>query len=70
MQREFDTASPADPVESIFARLQECDCRSMPVTQDGRVLGLVTAENVGEFLLVQAALRGERPGKMAERIAE
>ena len=70
MLRKFETAAPLEPAEEAFARLQECDCRSMPVVQNGQVLGLVTAENVGEFLMIQAALRGERPGKMAKRLTK
>ncbi len=60
MQREFHTASPFDMAEGILARLQECNCHSLPVVQNGRVVGLLTAENLGEFLMIQGALRGEK----------
>jgi CBS domain-containing protein len=60
-QREFHTASPFDMAEGILARLQECNCHSLPVVQNGRLVGLLTAENLGEFLMIQGALKGEKP---------
>ncbi|MBI5384046.1 MAG: site-2 protease family protein [Verrucomicrobia bacterium] len=69
MRREFETADPAEMTDTVFARLQECECRSLPVVQHGQVVGIITSENVGEFLMVQAALRGERPAKIAEELA-
>ena len=69
MQRVFETADPSEMAEAVFARLQACDCHSMPVVQAQQVVGIVTAENVGEFLIIQAALRGERPAKMAADLA-
>ena len=69
MRRQFDQAAPTESAQTVFDRLQEGDCHSMPVVEDGQVLGLATVENLGEFLLIQAALRGERPGKMAASLA-
>ncbi len=60
MQRQFQTADPSDMAENVFARLQECKCHSLPVVQEGQLVGIVTAENVGEFLMIQAALRAAR----------
>jgi Zn-dependent protease/predicted transcriptional regulator len=57
MEREFETADPADMLEHAFGRLQTCNCRAIPVVRDGRVLGILTSENVGEFMMVQSALR-------------
>jgi len=61
MQREFPTVSPFDMAEGILARLQECNCHSLPVVHNGRLVGLLTAENLGEFLMIQGALKGEKP---------
>ena len=44
-------------IEPVFARFQECACRTIPVLADGRLAGLVTMDNVGEFLSIQAALK-------------
>ena len=32
----------------------------MPVVQPGKLIGLLTAENVGEFLITQSALAGRQ----------
>ena len=58
MQREFETAAPGEMLERVLTRLRECECQSMPVTKDGRLVGLMCSDNVGEFLMIQAALGG------------
>ncbi|MFM1769482.1 MAG: hypothetical protein RJA22_2011 [Verrucomicrobiota bacterium] len=65
MDRRFATTTPGEPVEEVVARLEEGDSSVLPVLEDGRLVGLFTAENLGEFLMVQAALdrRGSHPGK-------
>lgn len=59
MQTHFETAQPFEMAERVFERLQRCQCHSLPVVLDGRVVGIVTMENVGEFLAIQEALRGQ-----------
>ena len=58
MRREFQAADSTEMLETAFARLQECDCHTLPVLHKGQLVGLVTMDNVGEFLMIQAALRG------------
>ncbi len=43
-------------LETALQRINECDCRVMPVTREGELVGLLTMDNIGEFLRVQAAL--------------
>jgi Zn-dependent protease len=65
MQREFVALDPGEMLEGAFERLQACRCHTAPVVRDGRLVGLVTMDNLGEFLAIQAALekRGSRaPG--------
>jgi Zn-dependent protease/predicted transcriptional regulator len=62
MKREFSTAEPSEMADIVFGRLNECQCHTLPVTQDGRLVGMVTAENVGEFLMIESALRSRGPG--------
>jgi CBS-domain-containing membrane protein len=57
MQRDFVTASPRDMLQSAFATLQNCNCHTLPVVQDGRLLGIMTSENLAEVLMIQEALR-------------
>jgi len=60
MQRQFETADPNEMLETVFARLNACGCHSLPLVRNGQLAGLVTMDNVGEFLMVQAALAGKR----------
>lgn len=56
MRRNFETVDSSEMLETAFARLQACECRTLPVMHGGRLAGLVTMDNVGEFLMIQAAL--------------
>ncbi len=61
MQREFATVDPLELADGGLARLQESKCPTLPVVRQGRLVGIVTAENLGEFLMIQTALRGGKP---------
>ena len=56
MRHEFEVVDAADMLDTAFARLQSCNCHTLPVTSRGALVGLLTMENVGEFLLIQSAL--------------
>jgi Zn-dependent protease len=61
MQRTFETADPRDMLEGVLARLQRRDCcHTLPVIQNGQLVGLVTTDNLGDLLMVQEALRKGR----------
>jgi CBS-domain-containing membrane protein len=49
--------------ELALARLQQCACRALPVLRDGRLVGMVTMANLGEFMMLQEAMRGRRGGR-------
>lgn len=61
MDRDFQQASPHEPADDVLARLKSCGCHSLPVLRDGQLLGVLTMDNVGEYVMVQAALRGAKP---------
>jgi Zn-dependent protease/CBS domain-containing protein len=56
MDRRFVTAHPAEMLIVAMARLQECACRSIPIVAEGRVVGMVTTDNIGELMMVRDAL--------------
>lgn len=60
MERDFQQASVTDDADVALARLQACGCHSMPVLRDGHLLGVLTMDNVGEYVMVQSALRRAR----------
>jgi len=62
MRRDFQTVDAGEMLEGAFQRLQSCNCRTMPVLRGGRLVGLFTTENVGEYLSIQAALSHGRKG--------
>jgi Zn-dependent protease/CBS domain-containing protein len=66
MRRNVKIADSHDMLEKALALLHSCDCKSLPVEHDGRLVGMLTMDNVGEFLMIQSALRqakwaGRRP---------
>jgi Zn-dependent protease/predicted transcriptional regulator len=63
MEKEFPTAGPNELAETVFLRLQSSNWRAMPVVSDDALVGMVTSENVAEFLMCRAALRNEPRGR-------
>jgi CBS domain-containing protein len=66
MTAECATADASEMLEAVLRRLKGGDCRTIPITEHGALIGLVTLDNVGEFLMVQAAER-QVPGPMRGR---
>ncbi len=64
MTRTFESADIADTLQSAYERLQTGLAPALPVTRNGRLAGIITAENVGEYLLIRAAL-GARVNALA-----
>jgi Zn-dependent protease len=56
MRRNFAVAEPSDMLDVTFLRLQGRDCHTIPVVHRGNLVGLLTMDNVGEFLSVQTAI--------------
>jgi Zn-dependent protease/CBS domain-containing protein len=56
MQRDFKIVDSHDMLEKAVASLRECGCRSLPVLHNGSLVGILTLENVGEFIMIQKAL--------------
>ena len=64
MERNFEAVDSSDMLETAFARLQNCQCPMLPVERNKQLVGLVTTENVGEFIMIQGALGGARAAKL------
>jgi len=66
MQRDVQAADSHDMLEHALTLFHDCNCRSLPVQHGGRLVGMLTTENVGEFLMIQSALRrSQRVGRAA-----
>lgn len=57
METSFRTAEPNELVEHAVAKLGDSSCRTLPVLSDGRLSGVLTLDNIGEFVMIEAALR-------------
>jgi Zn-dependent protease/CBS domain-containing protein len=65
MRTDLPLISYRMPFEDAFQRMQESRSPVLPVTDDhGRLIGLITPENVGEMMMIHSALaRGKRPAE-------
>ncbi len=64
MARDFPTAQASETLAALFARLQNTEVQSVPILQRGRLVGLVTMENIHELLMVRAALGQTREARL------
>jgi Zn-dependent protease/predicted transcriptional regulator len=69
MRRDFHFADAGDMIEVALQRLQGGDCQTIPVLRRGDLVGLLTMDNVGEFLGVQAAVQGRIKLRTAKGVA-
>ena len=60
MTSHFDCAAPSEMLEGAVQRLKASGCPAQPVLRDRELVGVLTMENVGEFLMVHSALRANR----------
>jgi predicted transcriptional regulator len=65
MRRDFLSLDANEMLDAALARIRAAECcPTAPVNHHGALVGLLTAENVNEFLLIVAAL-GERRARSA-----
>jgi Zn-dependent protease len=57
MRRDIFPVDPRLKLEQALLMVRELNCRSLPVAQEGRLVGLFTLDNVGTFLSIHSALR-------------
>ena len=57
MRRDIAIVDPRLKLQDALVMIRECNCRSLPVAHEGRLVGLLTLDSVGEFLSIHSALR-------------
>ena len=57
MRRDITEIDSHDMVEAALMRLQENGSKTLPVMHNGQLVGLVTTENITEYLMIRSALR-------------
>jgi Zn-dependent protease/CBS domain-containing protein len=60
MRRDVTEIDSYEMVEAALQRLQENGSKTLPVTHNGQLVGLVTSENVTEYLMIRSAMRSGR----------
>ena len=64
METKFATVHPYEMLDRALQRHRESGCYTVPVTDGQRLYGLITTENIGEFLMIQSALKGQAPSSV------
>jgi CBS domain-containing protein len=60
MQQSFTTVEANAMLDRAFQKLSDCRCHTVPVLNGDRLVGLLTMDNVGEFVRIQSALASRR----------
>ena len=64
IRRDVPEIDSHDMLETALMRLQESGAKTLPVTHNGQLVGLITAENITEFLMIRSALKTARKTSM------
>lgn len=48
------TVEATEPLDAVVAKFNDCDCHTLPVTQGGALVGLLTTDNLKEFMRIRA----------------
>jgi Zn-dependent protease/CBS domain-containing protein len=62
MREDFPVASPVESLPSVLRRLHETEVATVPVIDNGRLVGLITLENMTEYAMIHAALSNATSG--------
>ncbi len=60
IHRNVPAVDSHDMVETALVRMQESGAKTLPVMHAGQFVGLVTSENITEFLMIRSALKTAR----------
>ena len=65
MHRNVPDIDSHNMVDLALTRLQESGSKTLPVTHGGKLVGLITSENITEFLMIRSALKTARRVSMS-----
>ncbi|MBK8824963.1 MAG: site-2 protease family protein [Anaerolineales bacterium] len=57
MKKDLPEIDSYEMVENALMRIQESGVPALPVTHAGQLVGIVTAENISEYLMIRSALK-------------
>ena len=61
MQRNCGTVSADATLEQVFETMNEIECSVLPVIHREQIVGLISLENIGEWMMIHATGRGRSP---------
>ncbi|MBI5099815.1 MAG: site-2 protease family protein [Nitrospirae bacterium] len=67
MRRDFQIVEAAEMLETAVAKLQTSQSQILLVMQKGQLAGLLTMDNLGEFIAIQSALSKAKAGEKGRR---
>jgi Zn-dependent protease/predicted transcriptional regulator len=72
MDRTCMVVEEDEHLDNTFQRMKELGCSTLPVVREGRVVGLLSMENIGEWAMIQSALKNTPPaaGRRLEQLIE
>jgi predicted transcriptional regulator len=63
MCRAVEAVDSHTMLADVLTRLEGAECRTVPITHAGALVGLLSMENLGEFLRINGALAVRRPAR-------
>jgi Zn-dependent protease/CBS domain-containing protein len=55
IQNKVNAVESFDMLDAAFEKLKSCDCHTLPVTLNSRLVGMLTMDNLNEYLRIRAA---------------
>lgn len=69
LQENVDVADSHEMLEGALARLANSVCKTAPVLHNGKLVGLLTLDNIAELIQIQSALRDRARVSPSSRLA-
>ena len=57
IRRDLPEVDSYDMLEGVLTRLQESNLKTLPVLHAGQLVGIITMENISEYLMIRSALK-------------
>ena len=57
MRQQCESVDDSEPLEKTLDRMQQGDCGMFPVVHEGQLVGVITSDSIGEWLMSRAKQR-------------
>ncbi len=57
IRRDLPEVDSFEMIDIVLMRLNEVGSKTLPVTHQGQLVGMITAENITEYLMIRSALK-------------